>query len=71
LDSSTSEDLLRDFFMKYYTSVTTAKVIIDPVNKTSKGYGFVKFSDPVEAQRALTEMSGKYLNGKSLKCKYV
>jgi RNA recognition motif-containing protein len=45
------------------------KIIVDPVNKTSKGYGFVKFSDQNEAQRAVSEMNGKYLNGKSIKTK--
>jgi RNA recognition motif-containing protein len=44
-------------------------LIIDPANKTSKGYGFVKFGDANDAQRALTEMSGKFLNGKPIKCK--
>jgi RNA recognition motif-containing protein len=64
-----SEDKLKEFFLKYYTSIIGTKIIVDPVNKTSKGYGFVKFSDYIEAQRAVSEMNGKYLNGKSIKTK--
>ena len=49
--------MLRDFFGKFYNSIVGAKIIIDPVNKNSKGYGFVKFSDFNESQRALGEMN--------------
>ena len=45
------------------------KIIIDPVNKTSKGYGFVKFSEQSECLKALNEMSGRVLNGKPIKTK--
>lgn len=69
LESSVNEEKLKDYFSKYYSTVIGTKIIVDPVNKTSKGYGFVKFSDPAEAQRALTEMSGKILNGRPLKTK--
>ena len=69
LESSINEEKLKDFFSKYYSSVIGTKIIIDPVNKFSKGYGFVKFADQSEAQRAINEMSGKYLNGKQIKTK--
>jgi nucleolar protein 4 len=55
--------------MKYYQSVTGAKVIIDPGTKVSKGYGFVKFSDLDDSQRALKEMNGKYVYGRQIKTK--
>ncbi len=64
-----SDDILKDYFCKYYNSVIGAKIIIDPINKTSKGYGFVKFSDKTESQRALSEMNGKYINGKPIRTK--
>jgi RNA recognition motif-containing protein len=69
LDLSVTEDYLKDFFSKYYNSVIGVKVIIDPVNKNSKGYGFVKFAEQSEASRALTEMNGKVINGKAIKTK--
>ena len=60
---------LKEVFSKYYTSVIGTKIIIDPVNKISKGYGFVKFSDQNESQKALTEMNGTFINGKPIKTK--
>ena len=69
LDLSVTEEILKEYFCKYYNSVIGVKVIIDPINKNSKGYGFVKFSEQSEANRALTEMNGKILNGKGIKTK--
>ena len=67
LDPSLTEDMLRDFFSQIYSSVVAAKIIVDPSTKISKGYGFVKFSDYNESQRALVEMNGKIINGKPMK----
>jgi RNA recognition motif-containing protein len=69
LDLSVNEDTLRNFFLNYYNSVIGTKIIIDPSSKISKGYGFVKFNDPKEYNRAVTEMNGKILNGKPIKTK--
>lgn len=57
--------------MKFYSSVVGAKIIVDPSTKVSKGYGFVKFGDQFESQKALNEMNGRYLNGKPIKTKYL
>ena len=43
------------------------KIIVDPVTRQSKGYGFVKFSDPQEAQSAIREMQGILLRGRAIK----
>ena len=67
LDPSLTEDMLRNFFSQIYSSVVGAKIIVDPSTKISKGYGFVKFSDYNESQRALVEMNGKIINGKPMK----
>ena len=48
----------------------SAKVMLDPVTKASKGYGFVKFSAFEESQRALKEMQGKYILTKPIKLSY-
>jgi RNA recognition motif-containing protein len=69
LDLSVNEESLKNFFSNYYNSVSGTKIIIDPSSKISKGYGFVKFNDPKEYQRAVTEMNGKILNGKAIKTK--
>ena len=67
LDPSVNEEILCNFFKEKYNSVLSAKIIIDPSTKISKGYGFVKFSDKIESEKALNEMNGKELNGKVMK----
>jgi len=52
LGHSVDENVLVEFFSQRYRTVTGAKMIVDPVTRQSKGYGFVKFSDPQEAQSA-------------------
>ena len=67
LDASVTNETLRDFFKEKYNSVIDAKIIIDPSTKISKGYGFVKFSDKSESEKAINEMNGKTINGKPMK----
>ena len=67
LDPSINGEKLLSFFKKKYKSVTNAKIIIDPITKISKGYGFVIFSDEKEKEKALVEMSGCVLSGKAIR----
>ena len=67
LDPSINAEKLASLFKKNYKSVVNAKIIIDPITKISKGYGFVIFSDEKEKEKALTEMSGSVLNGKAIR----
>ena len=67
LDPSVTNEILRDFFKENYKSVIDAKIIIDPSTKISKGYGFVKFSDKNESEKAMSEMNGKLIKGKAMK----
>ncbi|XP_038719711.1 small RNA-binding protein 11, chloroplastic-like isoform X5 [Tripterygium wilfordii] len=41
-----------------------AKIVMDRVSGKSKGFGFVSFASEDEAQKAITEMDGKALNGR-------
>ncbi|KAK1588130.1 hypothetical protein Q3G72_020124 [Acer saccharum] len=50
--------LLQETFQAQYPSVRGAKVVTDPNTGRSKGYGFVKFLDENERNRAMTEMNG-------------
>lgn len=59
--------MLLNEFKKRYQSVIQAKVIVDPVTRYSKGYGFVKFSNQDETQRAMVEMQGHYLFKKPMR----
>lgn len=52
--------LLQETFRAHYPSVRGAKVVTDPSTGRSKGYGFVKFADETERNRAMTEMNGQY-----------
>ena len=45
----------------------SAKVITDPVTRICKGYGFVKFSNFEDSQRAIKEMYGALLRGRPIK----
>lgn len=67
LSPSVKSDKLRDFFKERYKSVFDAKIIIDPSTKISKGYGFVKFRDKAESERAINEMNGQLIEGKAMK----
>lgn len=67
LDPSVTEEVLNNFFKEKYKSVINSKIIVDPSTKISKGYGFVKFSDKTESEKAISEMNGKQLNGKAMK----
>ncbi len=67
LDPSVNEEILQKYFSQFYKSVIGTKIVVDPSTKVSKGYGFVKFSDYNESQRALTEMNGQLINGKPMK----
>ena len=67
LEPSVNEEILTNFFKEKYKSVINSKIIVDPSTKISKGYGFVKFSDKEESEKAISEMNGQTLNGKIMK----
>ncbi|KAG9317332.1 hypothetical protein JVU11DRAFT_1531 [Chiua virens] len=47
-------------FIRPFLSCKSAKIMLDPVTGVSRGYGFVRFTDEVDQQRALIEMHGLY-----------
>ncbi|KAL1821899.1 hypothetical protein ACET3Z_016768 [Daucus carota] len=64
LDDSINDDKLKDLFSEFGT-ITSCKVMRDP-SGISRGSGFVAFSTPEEASRALAEMNGKMTMSKPL-----
>ncbi|GIY23106.1 polyadenylate-binding protein 1 [Caerostris darwini] len=58
------DEKLREMFEKY-GKITSAKVMTDDTGK-SKGFGFVSFEDPENAEKAVDDLNGKELNGKTL-----
>jgi polyadenylate-binding protein len=64
LDDDINDDKLRQIFSPF-GSVTSCKVMFDSKGN-SKGFGFVCYSAPEEATKAVTEMNGKIINAKPL-----
>ncbi|KAF1776617.1 Nucleotide-binding alpha-beta plait domain [Phytophthora cactorum] len=62
LDDQLSDDELREAFTECGT-ITSSRVMRDP-NGNSRGFGFVCFSTPEEANKAVAEMNGKLISGK-------
>jgi len=65
LDDSVTDDMLRDEFSAMGT-ITSARVMRDMKDGRSRGFGFVCFSSPEEATRAVNELNGSLLVGKPL-----
>ncbi|KAK4352480.1 hypothetical protein RND71_027998 [Anisodus tanguticus] len=64
LDDSVNDENLKELFAEYGT-ITSCKVMRN-AKGVSKGSGFVAFSTPEEATRALNEMNGKLIGKKPL-----
>ncbi|KAI8379942.1 hypothetical protein EDC96DRAFT_434591 [Choanephora cucurbitarum] len=63
LDDDMDDNRLRQEF-SIYGAITSAKVMRDEKTDASRGFGFVCFSSPEEATRAVTEMNGRMLGSK-------
>jgi RNA recognition motif-containing protein len=63
LSWNVDDAMLNDFFSSVGT-VVEAVVIKDRIKNRSKGYGFVKMSTEEEADRAVTELNAKELDGR-------
>lgn len=63
LDDSIDDERLRKEFTQFGT-ITSAKVMLE--DGRSKGFGFVCFSVPEEATKAVTEMNGRIVGSKPL-----
>lgn len=65
LDESIDDETLRQEFSAFGT-ITSSKIMRDDKTGVSKGFGFVCFSSPEEATKAVTEMNGRMVNGKPI-----
>ena len=65
LSYQTTEDELRDLFAEF-GDVVSAKLIADKFTGQSKGFGFVEMSNNSEAQKAMDELNGRDVNGRSI-----
>jgi polyadenylate-binding protein len=65
LDESITDENFREIFSKYGT-ITSARVMRDPADSASKGFGFVCYSSPEEATAAVNDQNGKIHRGKPI-----
>jgi cold-inducible RNA-binding protein len=62
---ATTENGLRDFFAQSGT-VLSANVVTDQTTGRSRGFGFVEMATAEEAQKAVTDLNGRELDGRRL-----
>lgn len=67
LAPNVTEAQLFELFISRYSSTLNAKIVFDQFTGVSKGYGFVKFVNEAEQQRALVDMQGVFLNGRAIR----
>jgi RNA recognition motif-containing protein len=66
LSFNVQDEDLKDFFAPY-GEITSAKVINDRETGNSRGFGFVEMSDDTAAQKAITELDGATVEGRTIK----
>jgi RNA recognition motif-containing protein len=59
-----NEDLNKHF--SKYGVVSSANVIIDKFTNRSRGFGFVTMPDDTEAEKAIQEINGSLIDGKTV-----
>jgi RNA recognition motif-containing protein len=65
LSWDTDDNGLRAAFERF-GEIDDVKVITDRETGRSRGFGFVTFADPANAQKAIQEMNGSVLDGRTL-----
>ncbi|KXL46091.1 MAG: hypothetical protein FE78DRAFT_146865, partial [Acidomyces sp. 'richmondensis'] len=67
LGPEVNEYVLMSLFQAKFPSCKSAKIMSDPISGMSRGYGFVRFSDEAEQQKALAEMQGVYCGNRPMR----
>lgn len=67
LGPEVNEFVLVSLFQARFPSCKSAKIMTDAVTGQSRGYGFVRFSDETDQQRALVEMQGVYCGNRPMR----
>ncbi len=66
LSFNVQDEDLKEFFAEY-GEVTSAKVIMDKMTNQSRGFGFVEMSDEEASKKAITELDGATVEGRTIK----
>ncbi|KAH9908972.1 hypothetical protein F4778DRAFT_206212 [Xylariomycetidae sp. FL2044] len=67
LGHEVNEFVLVALFQSRFPSCKSAKIMTDQQTGQSRGYGFVRFSDEQDQQRALVEMQGVYCGNRPMR----
>ncbi|KAJ1343331.1 hypothetical protein BSLG_002357 [Batrachochytrium salamandrivorans] len=65
IDETIDDEKLRQEF-SVFGAITSAKIMMDDKTGLSKGFGFVCFSNPDEATKAVTEMNNRMVGNKPI-----
>ncbi len=65
LPHATTEQELTDIFTTYGI-VESTKIILDRDTGRSRGFGFIEMSSKKEAQKAIEELNGKEIGGRTI-----
>jgi RNA recognition motif-containing protein len=66
LSFNVQDEDLKEFFTPY-GEVTSAKVINDKFTGKSRGFGFVEMSDTTAASKAIAELNGGTVEGRTVR----
>ena len=69
LGQEIDDAMLLQHFQSKYPSATMAKVVQEPSNQKSKGYGFVSFGQPLDCARAIRQEDQAWLGSRPIKVK--
>ncbi|MFL9482205.1 RNA recognition motif domain-containing protein [Chitinophagaceae bacterium LWZ2-11] len=66
LSFNVQDDDLRGFF-EDFGEISSAKIIMDKFTNRSKGFGFVEMPDDAAAEKAIKELDGAMVEGRSIR----
>ena len=66
LSFAVKDEDLKSYFAEY-GEVSSAKVITDKLTNRSRGFAFVEMSDEAAGQKAIAELDGAMVDGRSIK----
>ncbi|KAE8670592.1 Polyadenylate-binding protein RBP45B [Hibiscus syriacus] len=67
LAADVTDYMLQETFRVHFQSVKGAKVVTDRATGRTKGYGFVRFGDETEYNRAMSEMNGAFCSTRPMR----
>ena len=65
LSFNIQDEDLKEFFTEY-GEVTSAKIIMDKMTNQSRGFGFVEMADDEAARKAISDLDGAGIDGRTI-----